>query len=94
MGSGGHRRIGVVSVVVERPSAAEEIDTTLDASAELILGRMRVPCKELGVSVISLVVDGTNDAISAMTGCLGRIPGVSVKTALARQCRSGDIGQD
>lgn len=86
-------RLGVVSVVVESPSAVDEINDTLHDNAGLIIGRMGVPYREREVSIISLIVDGTNDEISAMTGRLGRIPGVSVKTALAKQGRSGDADE-
>jgi putative iron-only hydrogenase system regulator len=45
---------------------------------------MGIPYKERGVSIISVIVDGTTDAISGMTGKLGKIHGVSVKSALAK----------
>lgn len=78
------KRLGVVGIVVEDLDAAEPINTVLHAFAEVIVGRMGIPYRERGVSVISLIVDGENDAISAMTGKLGRIPHVTVKTALTK----------
>lgn len=80
----GDRRLGVVGIVVENLDVAETINAVLHTHAEIIVGRMGIPCRERGVSVISLIVDGENDTISAMTGQLGRIPHVTVKTALAK----------
>ncbi len=79
------KRLGVVGIVVEDLSAAEAINTVLHQDAGIIVGRMGIPYRERGVSVISLIVDGENDEISAMTGRLGRIPNVTVKTALAKE---------
>jgi len=80
-----NKRLGVVGVVVEDLSAAEEVNAILHEFANAIIGRMGIPYRERGVSVISLIVDGTGDEISALTGQLGRVSGVSVKTALAKE---------
>ncbi|HCC00384.1 MAG TPA: CopG family transcriptional regulator [Ruminococcaceae bacterium] len=78
------KRMGVVGIVVENLEKAAEINTVLHNYAAVIVGRMGIPYRERGVSVISLIVDGNHDQISAMTGKLGRIRGVTVKTALAK----------
>lgn len=78
------KRLGVVGIVVEDTSAASEINAILHASAEIIIGRMGIPHRERGVSVLSLIVDGSTDEISALTGRLGRVPNTVVKTALTR----------
>jgi putative iron-only hydrogenase system regulator len=79
------KRLGVVAVIVEDLSAAEEVNAVLHDYARLLIGRMGIPHRERGVSVISLIVDGATDEISALTGRLGRVPNVSVKTALAKE---------
>ncbi|MCE5323202.1 iron-only hydrogenase system regulator [bacterium] len=81
------KRIGVVGIIVEDISAAEEVNAVLHEFSGIIVGRMGVPYKERGVSVISIIVDGTGDEISALTGRLGRVRNVSVKTALAKETR-------
>mgnify|MGYP001348828166 CR=1 FL=1 len=78
------KRLGIVGVVVEDPCCVEKVNALLHEYAELIVGRMGLPYRERGVSVIALIVDGLNDDISAMTGKLGRIPGASVKTMIAK----------
>jgi len=78
-------RLGVVGIVVEDGSAAEEINAILHEYAGIIVGRMGIPYRERGVSIISIILDGTNDEISALTGRLGRIHGISVKSALTKE---------
>ena len=79
------KRLGVVGIVVESLSAATEINAILHDFAEILVGRMGIPYRERGVSVLSLIVDGSTDEISALTGRLGRVHNASVKTALARE---------
>lgn len=76
------KRIGVVGIIVENIHNAEKVNAILHDFAEIIVGRMGVPYKARGLSVISIIVDGTSDEISAMTGKLGKISGVNVKSAL------------
>lgn len=79
------KRLGVVGIVLEDISAAEEVNAVLHEFARLVVGRMGLPYREREVSVISLIVDGESDEISALTGRLGRIRNISVKTALTRE---------
>ncbi len=78
------KRLGVVGVVVENTSAALEINAILHEFAGIIIGRMGIPHRERGISVLSLIVDGSTDEISALTGRLGRVHDTLVKTALTR----------
>ncbi len=78
------KRLGVVGIVVEDNSVVNEINNLLHQYSDIIAGRMGLPYKERGVSVISIIVDGNMDMISAMTGKLGKIKGVSVKSAIAK----------
>jgi len=78
------KRLGVVGIVVEDNSVSDELNNLLHQYSDIIAGRMGLPYKERGVSVISLIVDGTVDEISAMTGKLGKLKGVSVKSAISK----------
>jgi putative iron-only hydrogenase system regulator len=78
------KRLGVVGIVVEQLSAAEAVNAVLHEFATIIIGRMGIPYRERGVSIIAVMVDGDTDDISALTGRLGRIQQVSVKTALTK----------
>ncbi|MHB8993634.1 MAG: TM1266 family iron-only hydrogenase system putative regulator [Armatimonadota bacterium] len=79
------KRLGVVGIVVDDLSAAEEVNAILHEYAPLLIGRMGVPLRERGVSVISVIVEGETDDISALTGRLGRVRHVAVKTALTKE---------
>lgn len=78
------KRIGIIGIVIEDVRCVEKVNAVLHDYAALIIGRMGLPYRERGVSVISLIVDGDNDAISAMTGKLGRIAGASVKSMITK----------
>ncbi|MGB9780859.1 TM1266 family iron-only hydrogenase system putative regulator [Caldanaerobacter sp.] len=76
-------RLGVVGILVyDREKVADKVNQILSEYGHIIVGRMGIPYKDRGVSVIALIVDGTTDEIGAMTGKLGRLPGVKVKSAL------------
>ncbi|HCJ57688.1 MULTISPECIES: TM1266 family iron-only hydrogenase system putative regulator [Lutispora] len=78
-------RIGVVGIVVEDLENSSMVNAVLHDFAEIIVGRMGIPYRGKGISVISLIVDGTTDQISAMTGKLGKIAGVTVKSAMTKK---------
>jgi len=80
-----HKRLGVIGIVVEDLAAAPEVNALLHEFAGLVVGRMGIPYRERGVSVISVIVDGPADALSALTGRLGRIPNIAVKSALTKE---------
>jgi putative iron-only hydrogenase system regulator len=77
------RRIGIVGIVGEEPArSAASVNEILSRHGEIIVGRMGIPYRKRDVSVISVVVDGSNDEIGAMAGQLGAIPGVQAKSTL------------
>ena len=77
------KRIGVVGIVVEkRKKVGDRINQILSRYGENIIGRMGIPQAEHDLSMISLIVEGTPDEIGAMTGQLGNIKGVTLKSAL------------
>ncbi len=78
-------RVGVVAIVIESISYAPKVNDILHEYSSIIVGRMGIPYKEKGVSVISIIVDGTTDDISALTGKLGKIPTVNVKSAITKK---------
>lgn len=79
------KRIGVVGIVIENIENAVKVNDILHSFSGIIMGRMGLPYKEKDISVISLIVDGTSDEISAMTGKLGRIKDVTVKSAITKK---------
>ncbi|MEL7565443.1 MAG: TM1266 family iron-only hydrogenase system putative regulator [Dehalobacterium sp.] len=78
------KRIGIIGIVIEDLSYAEHVNAILHEFAGLVVGRMGIPYRERGVSVITLIVDGSNDEISALTGKLGRVSGAAVKSMITK----------
>lgn len=79
------KRIGVVGIVIEDLEQVPVINDILHQYGNIIVGRLGLPYREKGISIISLVVDGTTDEIGALNGKLGKIPGVNVKSALSKK---------
>ncbi len=74
------KRVAVISVIVENPDATEELNRLLSTCRNEIIGRMGIPYREKKVSLISIAIDASEDTINALTGKIGRLPGVSAKT--------------
>lgn len=69
-----------MGVIVEDMDSVEALNELLHEYGRFIIGRMGLPYRERGVSVISVVLDASQDTISALAGKVGALPGVSVKT--------------
>lgn len=81
-------RLGFVGVVVEERHQAEAVNRVLSKYGGIVRGRIGVPDHETGLAVIGLIVEGTNEQVGAMTGMLGNLPGVTVKSALTSRKKS------
>ena len=74
-------RVAVISIIVEQDDAIEELNTLLHEARQYIIGRMGIPYRAKGISIISIAIDAPQDMISALSGKIGRLNGVSTKTA-------------
>lgn len=74
-------RVAVMSIIVEDLQQVEKINALLHEYSEYIIGRMGLPYRERKISIISIALDAPQDAISALSGKIGRMSGVSVKTS-------------
>ncbi len=80
------KRLGFVGIIIEdREKCAGVVNTILSEFSELILARTGLPNIKQNTSIITLVVDSTTDELGKLTGKLGSIPGVSVKSGLAKK---------
>ena len=77
-------RIALVGIIVENPDAVERLNAILHEYSGAIIGRMGIPYREKNLSIISIAMCAPNSVISAMSGKLGMLPGVSTKTVCAR----------
>lgn len=91
------KRIGTVGIVINEPKViADKVNLVIGHYSHLIIGRMGIPKHEENVGIIALIVEGSTDDIGALTGKLGNLPGVIVKSALtAKQTTNkGELSND
>lgn len=77
-------RIAVIAIIVEDSDSAVQINSLLHEYSSYIIGRMGIPYPAKKVSLISVAIDAPADTISALTGKLGRVNGITVKTAYSK----------
>ena len=82
-------RVAVMSIIVENSDSVQSLNALLHEYGEFIIGRMGIPYRKRKVSIISIALDAPQNSISALAGKIGKLPGVSVKTAY-----SGIIGNE
>lgn len=78
------KRISVLSVIVENRAVTDRINGLLSGFGEYIVGRMGIPYREKGVSVISVVLDAPVSVINALTGKIGQLEGVAAKSLFSK----------
>ncbi|MEG6584586.1 TM1266 family iron-only hydrogenase system putative regulator [Dendrosporobacter sp. 1207_IL3150] len=77
------KRIGVIGIVIDNPQeTSERVNKIISEYSHLIIGRMGIPRPDEQVGIISLIIEGSTDHVGALTGKLGNLPGVTVKSAL------------
>ena len=74
-------RVAVMGIIVENTEVFQEVNGILHEYAQYIIGRMGIPYREKNISIISIAIDAPQDEISALSGKIGKLPGISVKTA-------------
>jgi putative iron-only hydrogenase system regulator len=74
-------RIAVISIIVENSDSVEQINSILHEYGEHIIGRMGIPYRKRNINIISIALDAPQNTIAALSGKIGNLSGVSVKTA-------------
>ncbi len=77
------KRVAVIALIVNKEETVEQLNAILHAYADSIIGRMGLPYRAKGFNIITIALDAPLDAINALAGKLGALPGVTVKTAYA-----------
>ena len=78
------KRIAVLSVIVEKRESAEQLNSYLSAYGDYIVGRMGIPYREKGVSVLCIILDAPVSVTNALTGKIGQLDGVTAKTLFSQ----------
>lgn len=73
-------RVAVAAIIVSNPESVGQLNALLHEYGQYIIGRMGIPYRQKGISIISIALDAPQDVISALTGKIGRLPGVNAKT--------------
>ena len=76
-------RVAVMSIIIENLNAVEQVNAVLHEYGEFIIGRMGIPYRQRKISIISIALDAPQDTISALSGRIGKMEGVSVKTSFS-----------
>ncbi|MEE1318803.1 MAG: TM1266 family iron-only hydrogenase system putative regulator [Ruminococcus sp.] len=78
-------RVAVISIIVENPDSVAQINEILHFASEYIIGRMGLPYRQKGISIISVIIDAELNTISSLSGKLGRLSGVTAKTTYSKK---------
>ena len=77
-------RVAVISIIVTQSDKVELLNELLHEFSEFIIGRMGIPYKEKGISIISIAIDAPMDRINSLTGALGRLDGINARVTYAK----------
>ncbi len=77
-------RVAIIGIIVEEESSVEELNQILHQYGQYIIGRMGIPYSQKGINIISIAVDAPQNIISALSGKVGKLPGISSKTAYSK----------
>ena len=78
-------RVAVMGIIVEDMDSVEQLNALLHTYGQYIIGRMGIPYREKGINIVSIAIDAPQDAISALSGKIGNLHGISVKTAYSNE---------
>ena len=76
-------RVAVLAIIVKESASVAALNDFLHQYVDFIIGRMGIPYRQRGVNVISVAMDAPADVISALSGKIGRLPGITAKTVYA-----------
>ena len=74
-------RVAVIGIVIEKDESVGALNEILHEYAAYIIGRMGIPYREKGINIISIAINAPQDVISMLSGKIGRLSGISTKTA-------------
>ena len=76
-------RVAIIGIIVEDYDSVDTLNSVLHDYGTYIIGRMGIPYREKNINIISIAIDATQDIISALSGKIGKIKGISTKTAFS-----------
>ena len=82
------RRIGTALILIEDKQEVAQLNQIISRHSDIIIGRQGLPLRDYGFNIISLILDGTSDQISSLTGQLGRLKSIQVKSLMLKPANS------
>ena len=76
-------RVAIIGIIVENNESVAALNAILHEYGGYIIGRMGIPYRQKNISIISIAIDAPQDKISTLAGRIGKLPGISVKTAFS-----------
>lgn len=76
-------RVAVLGIIIENMDSVEALNAIVHDYRDIVLGRMGIPYRQKKINIVSLAVDAPTEVINALSGKIGRLPGITVKTAYA-----------
>ena len=74
-------RVAVMGVIIENTDSVEKLNLLLHEYGNYIIGRLGIPYRKKNINIVSLAIDAPQDVISALSGKIGKLPGIGVKTS-------------
>ena len=84
-------RVALIGIIVENSESTAQLNALLHDAGQYIIGRMGLPYRAKGVNIISVALDAPGNVISALSGKIGRLDGITAKTVYAPE---GSIGKE
>jgi putative iron-only hydrogenase system regulator len=88
------KRIGAMIILVENQESVPKLNQILSGYSDIIIGRQGLPLHDKGVRIISLIIEGSTDQLGALSGKIGRLSGLQVKSVLTRSKENPDDNPD
>ncbi|KOA19250.1 hypothetical protein CLHOM_23560 [Clostridium homopropionicum DSM 5847] len=83
-------RIAIIGIIIENKDSVERLNSILHEYSDYIIGRMGMPYHKRGIHVISVILDAPNNVISALSGKLGMLPNVNIKTVYSKVSKTAN----
>ncbi|MGN0710358.1 MAG: TM1266 family iron-only hydrogenase system putative regulator [Anaerovoracaceae bacterium] len=77
-------RVALLGIIIDNNQSAEKLNGLLGEYRQYIIGRMGIPYEKKGISIISIAMDAPADIVSALSGKIGRLDGVSIKAVYSK----------
>ncbi|MCD8198922.1 MAG: iron-only hydrogenase system regulator [Phascolarctobacterium sp.] len=83
-------RVAVISIIITKEDSVDKLNDILHTYRQHIIGRMGIPYRTKGINIICVAIDAPSDIISALSGKLGQLPGVSAKATYSSAIENTD----